>query len=224
MLLRKIMGVFACALVIGAASFAFAGVPDLTLTTASMAYNATPDPLLLLNRPDGTGKAFNAAVLTTDGSIQDATISMTVLDGNGDPVLNFPALDMWLETTNGGLVPCSGGTAADQNSHNVTGFTLWAQPLLAGGADGGTGSGVVTTVYISGAPLVGSDMALWHNSPDINADGLVNVTDVQVFAVDYFAYAADTGDYEFKSDLEFDNAVNVSDIVPLAQGQGHNCP
>lgn len=224
MLLRKIMGVFACALVIGAASFAVAGVPDLTLTQASMAYNATPDPLLLLNRPDGTGNAFNAAILTTDGTVQDATISMTVLDGNGDPVLSFPALDMWLETTNGGLVPCTGGTQADQNTHNVTGFTLWAAPLQAGGADGGAGSGVVTMVMISNAPLVGSDLALWHNSPDINADGLVNVTDVQVFAVDYFAYAADPLSYEFKSDLEYDGAVNVSDIVPLAQGQGHNCP
>ena len=218
------MGVFACALVIGAASFAVAGVPDLTLTTASMAYNATPDPLLLLNRPDGTGSAFNAAILTSDGSVQDATISMTVLDGNGDPVLSFPALDMWLETTNGGLVPCSGGTAADQNSHNVTGFTLWATPLQAGGSDGGVGSGVVTMVMISGAALVGSDMALWHNSPDINADGLVNVTDVQEFAVDYYAFAADVLAYEFQSDLEYDGAVNVSDIVPLAQGQGHNCP
>lgn len=224
MLLRKIMGVFACALVIGAASFAVAGVPDLTLTQASMAYNATPDPLLLLNRPDGTGNAFNSAILTTDGTVQDATISMTVLDGNGDPVLNFPALDMWLETTNGGLVACTGGTQADQNTHNVTGFTLWAAPLQAGGADGGPLSGVVTMVMISGAPLVGSDLALWHNSPDINADGLVNVTDVQVFAVDYFAFAADPLNYEFKSDMEYDGAVNVSDIVPLAQGQGHHCP
>ena len=57
------------------------------------------------------------------------------------------------------------------------------------------------------------------NSPDLNGDRMVNLSDVQIFASDFFG-----GVYMFRSDLYYDNMVNLSDIVQLSRGVGANCP
>ena len=61
-------------------------------------------------------------------------------------------------------------------------------------------------------------VGLRFNSPDINGDLLVNLSDVQLFAGDFF------GSYHFRSDLAYDNVVNLSDIVPLSRSLGATCP
>jgi hypothetical protein len=211
------MGIFACTLIIGAASFATAGVPDLNLSGATTAAGATT--VVLYNAPNGGGAAFSGAV-AAGGIITDATISLTLLDGAGAAINLYPFEDMWIESgtfidaDNPGLVGCTGGTSADAST-NAAGFTQWSVPLNAGGWSLDN-----TVVVINGAPLTGTpSMPIWHNSADINGDGNINLSDVQLFAGDFFAPA-----YNFRSDFVFDAIVNLSDIVPLAQGVGASCP
>jgi len=129
MVLRKLTGVFSIALVIGAATVAMAGVPDLALSTATTAAGAGVTPVLY-NLPSGLGSAFTAARTTT--GVVNATITLTVLDGGGVAVANFPFADMWLEKEvvagTGNFIACVGGTTADANT-NASGVTGWAAAI-----------------------------------------------------------------------------------------------
>jgi hypothetical protein len=205
------MGIFACALIIGAASFATAGVPDLGLSTATT--YAGPGTPVMFNLPNGGGVSFTNASLVGQTGI-DATINLTLLDGGMVPVVNFPFEDLWLESLDGGMKYCTGGTVADANT-DALGQTTWTVPVLAGGA-----SQAVTLVMVNGAALTSNaGLALSHNSADINGDGKVNLTDVPLFAGDVFG-----GLHPFRSDFQYDGLVNLSDVVKLAQGVGAECP
>lgn len=212
MVLRKLTGVFSIALVIAAAS-AMAGVPDLQLSTASTAAGGGVSPVMY-NLPNGLGSTF-AQARSTSGVV-NATITLTVLDGGGFPVVAFSAADMWLEKQvaagTGNFIKCTGGTTADLNT-NASGVTTWAAPLRAGGW-----STSATLVVINGAALTSNPgLNLRHNSADINGDGVANLSDIPLFAADY-------GTTAFRSDLMFDGVVNVSDIPRLASGVGAICP
>lgn len=211
MALKKIMGVFACALILGSAAMATAGVPDLNLSTATRAY-AGPETAVMFNIPNGGGAAFTDAAII--GGSVDATITLTLVDGAGVPIANFPFEDAWIESADGGMVACTGGATADFNT-NASGVTTWVTPLQAGGA-----SQALTVVMISGAALTSSaGLAISHNSSDLNGDGNVNLTDVPLFANDFYA-----GVYAFRSDFSYDGTVNLSDVVKLAQALGAACP
>ena len=56
------------------------------------------------------------------------------------------------------------------------------------------------------------------NSSDIDGNGTVNLSDVQLFATDFY------GSYDYRSDFVWDGVVNLSDIVPLARAMGADCP
>lgn len=215
MVLRKLTGVFSIALVICAASFAVAGVPDLQLTTASTAAPVGVTPVMY-NLPNGLGSTF--ALARSTGGIVNATITMTVLDGGGIPVVNFSANDMWLEkeivANTGNFIACTGGTTADVNT-NASGVTTWAAPLRAGGW-----STSKTMVTINGAYLTSdTGLVLRHNSADINGDKNANLSDIPLFATDFSG-----GSNAFRSDLQYDGFVNLSDIPRLAAGVGAVCP
>ena len=207
------MGIFAATLILGSASFAVAGVPDLSLSTAS----GPAEACVLYNVPNATGNDFTQAVAVTGFADVDATIRLTLVDGLGAAIVNYPLEDMYLESSEGGLVGCSGGTTADQTT-DATGATLWQAPLAASGATSTYTD--LTVVMINGAALTSNGgLSLAHNSSDINADGLVNLSDVTEFAKDFYDVT-----YNFRSDFAFDLQVNLSDIVPLAQAMGGACP
>ena len=215
MVLRKLTGVFSIALVIGAATVAMAGVPDLQLSTASTAAGAGVTPVMY-NLPNGLGSTF-AQARSTSGVV-NATIALTVLDGGGVPVANFSAADMWLQKEvsagTGNFIACTGGTTADLNTNN-SGVTTWAAPLRAGGW-----STSKTLVVINGSALTSNTgLVLRHNSADINGDGTANLSDIPLFAGDFSG-----GTNAFRSDLQFDGFVNLSDIPRLASGVGAVCP
>ena len=76
-----------------------------------------------------------------------------------------------------------------------------------------------TIVLVAGSPIeLTSPVDLGFNSPDINGDLLVNLTDVQTFTADYY------GGYLFRSDFHRDGIVNLSDLAPLAYAIGAACP
>lgn len=133
-------------------------------------------------------------------------------DWGFDPMVAFPAEDMWLESIDGGLVACGLGTCADTNT-DATGETIWSAPLRAGWHSEGN-----CQVVVNGSPLAGAGLALKFNSPDLNGDLQVNLADISLFASDYFQA------YNYRSDLYFDGNLNLLDFSVLIQGIGATCP
>jgi len=211
MVLRKIMGLFVCVLVLSSAAMATAGIPDLTNTLANMD-GAGANTVALFNLPNAGGSAFDEAQIYGVGTAIDATITMVVLDAYGAPVADFPSEDMWLESVDGGMVPCTGGTAADFTT-NAAGETSWEDPMNAGGC-----SEEFTQVIINGLPLNQGPFAMHFNSADMNGDGAVNLADVGNFSSVFY------GEYSFCADFSADGVLNLTDVGRLAQGSGTMCP
>jgi len=176
--------------------------------------SATNDsiPLVLFNVPNGTGSPFTEARTLT--GLVDAVLTLYLRDGNNDPIGNYPRVDMWLEVGDdiGTLSHCLSGTIAETDTRS-NGETNWFNPLRAGGWSEGP-----TVVMISGTPLLSGDLDLRHISPDINGDLVVNLTDVSLFAGDFY------GGYSFRSDFYYDGVINLSDVGKLAQAIGAACP
>lgn len=177
----------------------------------SMEYQG-PEILTLFVVPDGSGETFDRASLPYGGQA-DATITLWVRDALDDPLPNFPREDMWLVSVDGGLIPCPAGSIADANTDSQ-GATRWTQPLHAGGH-----SESLTEVMVNGSPLESTTgVRLGFNSPDINGDLTVNLTDVQIFTADFY------GGFDFRSDFNRDETVNLSDLPQMAQAFGAGCP
>ncbi len=193
-----------------------AAIPDLGNSTVEWAYEGE-EILSLMVVPDGTGFAFDQARPPgnpVSGPVMpvDATITLTIIDGLDTPVANFPSEDIWLESADGGMIPCVGGTIADQDT-DVLGRTYWRQPLLAGGSSMST-----INVRVNGDRIGDRDLPLWINSPDLNGDGVVNLVDISTFAPDFH------GAYTYASDFNNDGVINLADIPYLAAANGSHCP
>jgi len=191
--------------------FADSGVPDLYMSEAFIAYDGPGIPSLMVV-PDGSGNPFTEAH-DEQGNIVDATITLYLRDGWGTAIVNFPHEDMWLESADGGVVSCVWGMIADQNT-DINGMTMWANPPIAGGHSQGP-----VIVFVNGSPLLSnSGLPLEFTSPDINGDLVVNLQDLSILAPDYF-----TG-YSFRSDLNGDGYLNLSDIYLFSLHLGAHCP
>jgi hypothetical protein len=212
MVLRKIMGLLACSLVVGMASFAMAGVPDLALSTAT---TAATEPVSLFNLPSGAGSELEFDAQAFGGSVMDATITLWLVDGLGDPIISYGFEDMWLETTLGGLSACTAGTTADQNTDDV-GMTRWINALQAGGStDPAT---ELTVVVINGDALSQAGFNIQHNSADFDGNGAANISDIAAFTQILF------GAYLYAADFLWDGVINLLDVALMAQGNGTSCP
>lgn len=194
------------------AGIAAAGVPDLQNSTAWTAAPPGSQPVLC-NAPDGNGSPF--AMARTLNGLVDATITIELRDGANAPVAYFSAFDLWLETDGpeATFMACASGTSADRNT-DLSGRSVWAAPLWAGGWSTGR-----TRVMINGAALTSNaGLEIRHNSPDLNGDRVVDLSDVAAFATDYFGADA------FRSDLWYDGVVDLADIPLLARAFGALCP
>ncbi len=223
MLRRNVVGLLVCIATLGLAAFGYAGIPDLNQSTATTAAAAT---VSVYNLPDGTGARLDHAQLA-DGSYTDATITVTVLDGTIDPITSlpdpqpvflYPSEDIWLETTLGGLKACPGGSTADFST-NINGVTVFATQVAGGGFSDAV-AGEQTVVVINGGPLVGSNLDILFNGPDLTGDGIVNISDGSA----YGAYLAPAAPYDYAGDLYYDGVINLSDMVLFAAGIGVECP
>ena len=174
------------------------------------------EPMSLFCTPGGTGHPFDQAS-TYLGGQGDATIFLQLDEPiSGAPLAMYPAEDMWLIGTAGGLVACSGGTAADHDT-DVEGRTFWSLPLRAGGhLDPDEGERLV--IELGTYSIVeGSLDHLRFNSADIDGDGRVNLTDVGFFN-------SDLGGSAYRSDFHWDGVVNLSDAGLMAAALGAACP
>jgi hypothetical protein len=215
MVLRKLLGVFLVTLVVGAASFAMAGVPDLQYSTATRAHVGAYS-VSLFNLPNAGGSAFTAAnrLPADGGGTVDATISLTLLDGLSVAIENFPLEDMTLRCDDGlgqAMIPCVGGVVANANT-DAAGYTQWQNPLRAGAWGDAN-----TEILISGAPLTSGTVALKMNSADIDGSGTVNLVDVGLFSGIFY------GSYSYGADFNYDGAVSLPDVGRLAAGLGATC-
>jgi hypothetical protein len=200
-------------MVVGIASVAFAGVPSLT---GSSAVSAETAPVSVYSMPNGAGDQLNGCYLY-GGTVTDATITLTLVDATPNPIVLYPFEDMWLASEFGGMVACPGGTVADGGSTDVLGQTTWAGALNAGGHsdyDGGEGC----IIIINGDALTQAALPIYFNSADINGDLVVDISDVTLFAGDYFGVTA------YQSDFYWDGTLDVSDVVKLAPAYGVACP
>jgi hypothetical protein len=213
MVLKKFMGLLLVALVVCFAAVGWATVPDVTKCSATSNHAGFA---VVMNVPDGTGSPLNEAfpILSAPGVVPvvftDATITVVVNNASSAPIEDFPAIDIWLESLDSGLAPCVDGAIADGPT-GPNGITQFQDALLAGGW-----SSANTVVMIGGDAVPGS-IALGFNSPDLDGSGAVNLTDVQIFAGDFF------GAYAFRSDLYYDSIVNLSDLPLLAAAIGASC-
>lgn len=198
---------------IGGATFAVAtDIPDLDL---SYYQTAATEPVSIFTVPDGQGNGFDAA-FAFDGAVMDATITLHLVDAQGVPFSGYPAEDMWLETTQDGLAPCPGGSIADANT-DANGMTQWQEPLAAGGYTDPVNE--LTIVMVGGGALSQPPLDIYFNSPDLSRDGLVDITDIAMFAQDFF------GAYSYRSDFNWDDAINLSDVSFMTtRGIGAECP
>jgi hypothetical protein len=188
-----------------------ADIPPLNESWAELAYEG-PETLSLFTVPDGSGKPFTQAYLPS-GVLVDGTITLHVVDYNYNPISDFPREDIWLESTDDGLINCIGGSNPDANT-DANGITTWTSGLNAGGS-----SMSLIRVYINGSPLYSSQgLNLHTNSTDINGDLTVNLIDVTLFSQDLF------NAYNYRSDFHCDGVINLLDVQKLAESVQADCP
>lgn len=176
----------------------------------------------LMILPDGSGPPLAAASLF-GGQVTDATVELRIADEFGTGLADFPAEDLWLDDGNGQAVGCgfSGAFLYADGPTDANGVASFS----GSPAGGGTANGTVY-VYLSGGRateigLFGVEhppLNLRLNSPDLNADGKVDLSDLPTFATDFY------GTYNYRSDFVWDGVVNLTDVVKMAGALGHDCP
>jgi hypothetical protein len=173
---------------------------------------AASEQVSLCVYPDGDGSRNGDRLdecFAYGGNTSDATITLLLRDQNYDPVPYFPAEDMWLETEDDGMVLCPGGSIADSDT-DINGMTTFSGSLRAGGSGAG--------ILINGFTCWVAPLDIKVNSPDLDGDLFINLTDVVLFT-DYFYEA-----YGYAADFYWDGVINLSDIVMLSFGMGSACP
>jgi hypothetical protein len=162
--------------------------------------------------PAGTGPALSEA-FGPDGGTVDATIHVELLNDIGDPIVGYPAEDMYLDTwTLPDLSSCSSLNIADGPT-DADGRTTFSQPLLAGGQCLAPDQIVVA---IAGSPYP-ADLPLTITSPDLDGDLMVNLTDVSMMV-------QALGDDDAPADFDQDGAVDLTDIAIFVSVIAEHCP
>ena len=210
MVRRKLMGLLVCSFVLSIATVAWAGVPSLSLSSA--VDNAPAVQTLMYSVPDASGTPFTAAYASGAVETND-TVTLTLVDANGDAIFAYPFEDLWIDAESGTFLFCPGGTVADQST-DVNGQTTWTGSMFAGGE----GAGLV--VMVNGDPLTQGALDFLFNSADINADLAVNLSDAVAFTQ---TFAGGSG-YSAAMDFNNDGTMNLSDVVAMAQAIGAACP
>ena len=203
----------ACGLLLGALAAVADDVPDLDPTWIEFVAPNSNSRVLLV-RPDGQGPGFTEA-RGLDGAIVDSRIKITVMTGTGERVYNYPREDIWLMDLDGDLALCEGGTIPDDDT-NEQGEAFWVNPPRVGGH-----SDSPVTAYVNGdAVITGTGLPLFFNSPDVDGNLEVGLSDLDDFVSDYF------GPYQLRADLHYDNMISLTDLDVFVEAyfDGIACP
>ena len=201
-----------CTLLIAGIAQADSGIPWVGWIA-----RPTADEVSIVVVPDGSGNPL-ASAQTFGGGQVDATITIRLIDVGGVQVVNFPFEDIWLDSESTTDRGCRWwGFPADRNT-DANGETEFALPLAGGGWTTGP-----VWVYLNGSrathPQDGElpPVAMRFNSPDLDANGSVDMSDVVIFAGDYH------GEYHYRSDFIWDGVIDLSDVVVMAAALGRGC-
>jgi hypothetical protein len=199
-----------------AAPFAATAQPPFCDYEESTAAVAWPDGTVsLFMVPDGSGMPFTGAFeLDGNGRQQDGTIEVRVRTLDLDPVEGMPAEDIWLFWQEGGPVVCGGQRLIADGPSSAEGRARFTHPLRAGGF-----SLVGPRVVVGGCTARGFELPIVMNSPDIDGDGRVNLTDTGFFAHDLLF-----GPYSYRSDFNADGVINLTDAGMIMENIGMHCP
>jgi hypothetical protein len=142
-------------------------------------------------------------------------ITVTLRDGTGLPIPNYPWLDMWVDDDgNGDIFMCQQGSVADHNT-DANGQTTFSGAYRGGGW---TQAGL--RVYVAGMPIPSGLVSIDVASPDYNRDQRVDIVDLGQFAMDY----NDPG-YAFWCDFNGDGVEDLADLGIFAANHGVlGCP
>lgn len=167
-------------------------------------------PVSIVCAPEGGGARLDR-VYAYGGAIVDATIEIWVRDTDGEPVAFVPAEDLYLAGP--GLGFCRFFNSADSMT-NRDGYTYMQRALQAYGAMAEPQLGV----YYAGDLLGGNVLPYVRvNSPDLSANGKVDLADVGRFSAIYH------GQYDYAADFVWDGIVNLADVSQLAIQMGRHC-
>ncbi len=199
-----------------------AAAADLPNLSCSSATTSATVPVSVCVVPDGSGTPLTAAYASAGlGRVSrvDATITLIVRACLDPPetVQMYPAEDMWLMSSLGGLEVCPWGTIADGPTDAQGRTTFTSAPKAGGHTD--PAAGERTLVWISGNSLDLQRLDIQFNSPDIDGNGVVDLTDAALYSADVLG-----GGYAYRSDFYYDQQLNLSDIAVLARAVGKSCP
>jgi len=237
MLPKSARVILTCLVLCGITGLAQAQTPDPNLSYAN--YAAYPSQVSCCIYPNGGGTPLSGCY-AFGGQWINATITVTLLDAAGTPIPLFPAVDLRLRTNLGGIVWCPivitprgalpGYECIADAPTNAAGRTTFSLSYFGGGQTS-PALGEICEVYavvgtaiipIRGTDPMGgppnSQLDIQFNSPDIDANGIVNLTDLVAFATDFY------GVYSYRSDYFWDGIINLSDIVHMARAFGATCP
>jgi len=181
------------------------------------------EPVSILIAPDGSGMRFEEA-RDFEGNLVDATIRVQVMgyDEHGPlgVIYQYPAEDIWLQAAEDYSHGCGTPyvTIADGPT-DEEGWTTFSQAPRGGGWTRGEMRVVIGGESSSSSPYDIPALPLAFNSPDIDANGRVNLTDIAIFCADMEA-----SDTPYRSDLVWDGVIDISDIAVFTSFVGATCP
>jgi hypothetical protein len=185
-----------------------------------------PDVASILMRPDGNGPPLTAARLE-GGDPADATIHVRLVDHDYQPIAHYPDVDMWIQfdLDPGNADGCAdygpsfpGGVFIADHDTDADGWTEWTAPLAGGGWTEGP-----ARVYVGGNVAMDPEnvlqppVPLRANSPDLDGDLEVDLTDIVLFSQGL------GGGYHYANDFNWDGLLNLSDITVFTQAIGNVC-
>jgi hypothetical protein len=146
-------------------------------------------------------------------------ICVCIEDANGNPIPGILASDFWLIGCTD-LHLCAGSGSIDADSATGdNGCTTISGTMFAGGCDI-VGVYVVCQGIIIGCPPTCLSMVVV--SPDISADGIVNLVDFAIFAPS-FNTSCGNPNYNPCCDYDCDCDVDLVDFSLFAQHWQHSC-
>jgi len=178
-------------------SISFCQIPEIARNCT--AYCVTNTDVLIFCELDGTGASLDSAV-DGNGNIVDATIVAEMVHWSlGDPLVGIPAEDVWLESVSFNY--CSSPLSPNGPS-DADGYMFFTGTLSGGGSMNDF------ELCFAGDYFPGLTIDnLFFNSPDINGDNTVDLSDRSLFI------QALNGPYDWKADFNFDGIVNLNDII-----------
>ena len=200
------------------------GWPDAASSTAVLMPVGSPQVSMFLV-PNGSGTQL-AGCFAFGGAPANVFIQVTLNDVTGLPVPMVPAANVRIEELQSPRAWCANSwyppplhapNLADGPS-NAAGQTQFSLSYHGGGwLHGPT---LIWVLEASGAWMpIAAPVLVSYNSPDINGDLVVNLTDISFFAMDFWGAA-----YMYRSDFNYDGVTNLTDLAMLAPTIGVSCP